>query len=179
MTDDNNLTDEQLLRAIKQSDPEAFNKLFQKYFTQLIRFCWYRVHDIDTSRDLVQEIFVRVWLKRQMLNPDKSIKAYLYKSLNNLIINESKLSSSQTIPLDEIEKTKGSSEINRLEFKIDIQNALDKLPLKLKTVYTLSRFEGFDYAEIAEICNISKKAVEKRMSKAFILLRKFFSEKHP
>jgi len=178
MTDDNSLTDEQLVKAIRKNDPEAFKKLFQKYFAQLIRFCWYRVHDMDTSRDLVQEIFVRVWLKRHMLNPDKSIKAYLYKSLNNLIINQSKLSFFQTISLEELPTAKNISEENNHEFNIDIQNALSKLPQKLKTVYMLSRFEGFDYSEIAEMCSVSKKAVEKRMSKAFILLRKFFSEKH-
>jgi RNA polymerase sigma-70 factor (ECF subfamily) len=55
---------------------------------------------------------------------------------------------------------------------MDIQNALNKLPEKIRTVYILSRIEGYNYSEISNICEISTKAVEKRMSKAFRLLQK-------
>ena len=65
-----------------------------------------------------------------------------------------------------------------IELKLDLENALNKLPEKLRTVYLLSRLEGYKYAEIAEICNISIKAVEKRISKAFTLLRKIFTNKN-
>ena len=65
-----------------------------------------------------------------------------------------------------------------LELKLDLQNALNRLPEKLKTVYMLSRLDGYKYAEIAEICGISIKTVEKRMSSAFIQLRKTFGNKY-
>jgi RNA polymerase sigma-70 factor, ECF subfamily len=168
-------TNERLVNAIRQDDTEAFKELFKTYFASLIRFSWYRVHNMETSRDLVQDLFTRVWLKRHTLDPNKSIKAYLYKALNNLIINHINLSSSKTIPLDDIEGVWKHTDGNDFVIMIDIKKALEKLPPKLKTVFMLSRYDGYDYAEIAEICNISKKAVEKRMSRAFILLRKFFS----
>jgi RNA polymerase sigma-70 factor, ECF subfamily len=175
MQQSNPPTDESLVNAIRQDDTEAFKVLFKTYFAPLIRFCWYRVHSMETSRDLVQDVFMRVWLKRYSLDPGKSIKAYLYKTLNNLIINHVNLSSSKTIPLDEIEEIKEYADAKEIETMIDIEKALDKLPAKQRSVFMLSRFDGFDYAEIAEICGISKKAVEKRMSKAFTLLRKFYS----
>ena len=53
-----------------------------------------------------------------------------------------------------------------------MRTAIQKLPDKLKTVFILSRIEGYKYNEIAEICGISIKAVEKRMSKTFNILRK-------
>lgn len=168
-------TDEKLVNAVKEDDTEAFKQLFKTYYAPLIRFCWYRVHCMDTSRDLVQDLFARVWMKRHTLDPNKSIKAYLYKALNNLIINHINLSSSKSIPLEEVEQVKEYSSGREIESLIDIRKALDKLPPKLKTVFLLSRYDGYDYAEIAEICGITKKAVEKRMSKAFVLLRKFFS----
>jgi RNA polymerase sigma-70 factor, ECF subfamily len=169
-------TDESLVNAIRQDDTRAFKDLFKTYYAPLIRFCWYRVHCMETSRDLVQDLFTRVWLKRHTLDPNKSIKAYLYKALNNLIINHINLSSSKTIPFDEILEEKTQSNGSELESMIDMQKALDQMPPKLRTVFMLSRFEGYDYSEIAEICSISKKAVEKRMSRAFVILRKFFSE---
>ena len=164
--------DEQLVEAIRKNDQEAFRDLYYKYFEKLIRFAWYRLHSIETSRDLVQELFFRVWKKREGLNPQKSIKAYLYKSLNNLIINHFKLSSSQTSSLITLDERKTKME-EAQDIVIDIQTAINHLPEKLKTVFILSRTEGFKYAEIAEICNISVKAVEKRMSKAFVLLKKY------
>lgn len=168
-------TNERLVNAIRQDDTEAFKELFNTYFAPLIRFCWYRVHSMEISRDLVQDLFTRVWLKRHTLDPNKSIKAYLYKALTNLIINHINHSSSKTIPLEDIEGAGKHTDGNEYELMIDVKKALEQLPLKLRTVFMLSRYEGFNYAEIAEICNISKKAVEKRMSRAFILLRKFFS----
>ena len=133
---------------------------------------------METSRDLVQETFYRVWIKRKNLNPQKSIKAYLYKTLTNLIINHKKLHSSNNVPFENITEDMKTSDSNNLELQLDLLKSLNQLPEKLKTVYMLSRFDGFNYVEIAEICNISIKAVEKRMSKAFILLRKIFSPKY-
>ena len=169
-------TDKELAEAIIQNDPDAFKQLYCRYFQLLIRFAWYRLHSMETARDLVQELFSRIWIKRNWINPDKSIKAYLYKSLNNLIINHSKLHSSQTKSIENINEEKVPADEIEIESKIDFQNAIDRLPEKLKIVYTLNRYEGYKYSEIAEICNISVKAVEKRMSQAFEILRKTLSD---
>ena len=67
---------------------------------------------------------------------------------------------------------KTANEETSIDSKIDIESSIERLPEKLKTVFLLSRIEGFKYSEISEICNISVKAVEKRMSKAFQILRK-------
>ncbi|MGE5805882.1 MAG: RNA polymerase sigma factor [Ignavibacteria bacterium] len=163
--------DSELTRLIKEGNEEAFKNLFCKYFKVLVRYAWYRTNSIELSRDLVQEIFFNVWIKRNLLNPQKSIKAYLYKSLINSIIDQKKLSSSKNISLDKIKNT--ADEIS-LENNIDIRNAVNKLPEKLKTVYILSRIEGYKYTEIAELCNISVKTVEKRMSHVFDFLKKLF-----
>jgi RNA polymerase sigma-19 factor, ECF subfamily len=169
-------SDEQLVKAIGNSDHEAFKKLYYKYFPLLIRFAWYRLHSIDISRDLIQEVFTRIWNKRHNLNPDKSIKAYLYKSLNNLIINFQKLSSSKNKSIEDLRGEQNLKEQIDLDMKIDVQAAVQNLPEKIKTVFILSRIEGYKYNEIAGICNISVKAVEKRMSKAFNLLREIFNK---
>ena len=166
----NDTADEKLVEAIKENDHDAFKILYYRYFQKLIRYAYYRLHSVETARDLVQELFFRVWTGRERLNPQKSIKAYLYKSLNNLIINHLKLSSSKTSSLTEIDERKIKIEEIQ-DNRIDIQNIIKKLPEKLKTVFILSRVEGYKYSEIAEICNISVKAVEKRMTKVFVLLR--------
>jgi RNA polymerase sigma-70 factor (family 1) len=169
-------SDDQIVKAIRENNHEAFKNLFDKYYKPLVRFCWYRIYSMEISQDLVQELFFKIWVHRKRLDPDRSIKAYLYRSLTNAIINHTKLSSTHSSSLDNIDEGKYTSEQNNLEEKLDIQNAISKLPEKLKNVYLLSRVDGYNYKEIAELCNITVKAVEKRMSKAFIILRKCFSK---
>ena len=176
--DNNHISpDEPLIKAIKNNDTDSFKQLYLKYFPQLIRYALYYTHSMDLSREMVQELFTRIWMKRHLLNPQKSVKAYLFKTLHNIIINEKALHSSRNISLDEIKETDSQDETD-IELRIDIKNAIDSMPEKLKTAYLLSRMEGLKYNEIAQICEISEKAVEKRMSKAINILRKKFLEKY-
>jgi RNA polymerase sigma-70 factor (ECF subfamily) len=170
------MTDQDLVIAIKLHDQAAFKELYYKYFKNLIRFAWYRLHSTETSRDLVQEVFYKIWSNREHLDPSKSIKAYLYKMLGNMIINQIALSSSNTVSLDAIKEEDKSDNQKNIDLRIDIQIAIENLPDKLRHVYTLSRIEGFKYNEIAEICGISVKTVEKRMTQAFVKMRKIFIE---
>ena len=130
------------------------------------------------ASDLVQELFFKIWIGRKNINPEKSIKAYLYKSLNNLVINQLKHSSSQTYSYESIGDEKRIAETKDIEMEMDVKKALEKLPEKVKTVYLLSRLEGYKYQEIAEICEISVKAVEKRMAKAFEIMKKIFNKNY-
>ena len=177
--DNNHISpDEPLIKAIINNDTDSFKQFYLKYFPLLLRYALYHTHSMDLSREMVQELFVRIWIKRHFLNPQKSVKAYLFKSLHNIIINKRALHSSRNISLDEIKKNSNSQGESDMELKIDIKAALDNMPEKLKIVYLLSRVEGFKYNEIAQICEISEKAVEKRMSKAVNILRKKFLGKY-
>ncbi len=173
---DSEPADEVLVEAIRHDDREAFKQLYFKYYRMLFRFALYRLHSVETASDLIQDIFLKLWVRREKLNPAKSIKAYLYKSLSNSIINHSKLHSSQTTSFGNISDHKILNDENDPNIKIDVQNAVNQLPEKLRKVYLLSRMEGYKYYEIAEICSISIKAVEKRMSKAFEILRKILNK---
>lgn len=170
----NTAGDKELIVEIKESSQHAFKILFTKYHKPLFDFCLYRRIHLDIAKDLVQDIFTYIWQSRDNLDPEKSIKSFLYTSLTNKIINHVKHSSSKTLQLDESISIKDINRKDALEIKIDIYSAIENLPEKLKTVFMLSRIEGFKYSEISEICNISVKAVEKRMTKALQILRKSF-----
>ena len=171
-------SDESLVKAIVNGDAESFKQFYFKYFPSLIRYALYHTHSMDLSCEMVQELFTRIWIKRNLLNPQKSVKAYIYKALHNIIINEKMLHSSRNISLENLKRDRDSGDNADIDLKIDAAEALNSLPEKIKTVYLLNRSEGFKYREIAEICNISEKAVEKRMSKAISILKKKFPLKY-
>lgn len=168
----NRKSDSDLLEKIRNGDSNAFRILFFRYHQKLVDFSYYRTKNLEVSKDLVQEIFTKTWISRENLDPKKSIKSYLYKSLTNQIINFFNSSSAKTLKFDDSILRSSSNHNDDLENKIDIFTAIEKLPEQLKTVFMLSRIEGFKYSEIAEICSISVKAVEKRMTKCLKILRK-------
>lgn len=143
----------------------------------MVSFAWNRTGSTDLAREHVQELFTRVWIKRHLLAPEKQIKAYLYTALNNIIINYNKLHVNKSKSLDSVCLDYMLKNLRDEDIRIDVKYALKKLPDKVREVFLMSRIDKFSYAEIAEICNISIKTVEKRMSKAIYLLRKLFNSK--
>lgn len=170
-------SDERLISAIKSDDHNSFKELFDKYYYSLIRYAWCYLHSLEDSRDIVQELFVKLWINRNNLDPSKSIKSYMYKSVKNFVINKIKSASNKIISNGFSEDIYYKETSGNLDDLIDLKNVLEKMPIKLKEIYILSRIEKYKHAEIAEICGISIKTVEKRIFKMFEFLRKNLS--HP
>ena len=168
MKDDSSYSDEQLVESIKNSDVDAFKSLYYRYYKNLYHFLCMRTNSLESAKDLVQEIFARLWQNRRNLSKKKSIKAYLFRIANNLVIDSYRKKSSQQKVMSESKKNITD---NSLESITAIKLAIDKLPEKLRNVFILSRYHGFKYSEIAQICKISVKTVESRISQAFKILR--------
>jgi RNA polymerase sigma-70 factor (ECF subfamily) len=164
--------DPQLTEAICSSDAAAFKILFYRYYEQLYYFLCQRIHSSDLARDFVQEVFTRVWQTRERLDSKQSIKAYLYRIANNLVIDHLRKRVSQ-VQYQREHYHKTASQEGVWDTKLSVQDAVSRLPVKLLTVFILSRHQGLTYNEIAEACQISVKTVESRMSQAFRLLREF------
>lgn len=174
---DHQYDDKELVEKIKQSCSKSFQLIFMKYYEVLYRFIWLHTYDSEIARDILQDVFIRVWDNRQRLDKNKSFKAYLYQISNNLVIDmvrknktkEKMIKTNQSLNYYESEE--------QYYTNIDIQNAMNKLPEKLRTVVILSRFEGLNYMEIAEICNVSFQTISYRFNQALKLMGKYLSEK--
>ncbi|WP_020529131.1 RNA polymerase sigma-70 factor [Flexithrix dorotheae] len=167
------------LSELLHTDKEKFMELlFKSYYSQLCNFVFQMVKERDTAEDIVQEVFLKVWKNKENLDPEKSIKGYLYRSASNATLNflekhqrnvpmeESHLQSSE-LTKNETEETLGVKEIEE-----KISQAIDTLPPQAKTSFIMSRYEEMSYAEIAEALGISVKTVEKHMGRALSQLRK-------
>ena len=175
MKDLSSLPDNKLSQAIKSSNSAAFKTLYFRHYESLYNFVWYRTYSAELAKDILQETFTRLWQNRKKLNVNKSIKAYLYRIANNLIIDYNRKNTSKRSYLSKLERENYSDNEQFIDTELSLKTALDNLPEKLRTVFTLSRYQGLKYSEIAEVCNISIKTVEKWMSQALQLLREELS----
>jgi len=165
------MTDRELSIKIKDSDQIAFKILYLRYYDAIKRYIWYKFYLKDQVEDLVQEVFLRLWNHRENVKPDMSIKAYLYRTASNLMIDMFRKRSSKAAFLAET-KSRVVHEENRLDTSLTLQKIIGGLPQKEREVLELSRFQGLKYKEIAEVFGISVKTVESRMTRAFKYLRK-------
>ncbi|MFQ5676141.1 MAG: RNA polymerase sigma-70 factor [bacterium] len=165
-------SDEQLSLRIKRADADAFQHLYHRYFETLFAYLWRRTRDGEVSKDLAQETFLKLWTHRRSLDPAKSIKAYLYRIANNLSIDhQRKQSLEAAYAAREAQLGKAVMQQESPELTEAVHLAIANLPDAIRVVFTLNRFEGLKYREIAETLDISVKTVESRMSKALKILQ--------
>ena len=167
-------SDETLCLRIKNGDETAFKALFDRYYESLYRFFCRRGMDYPVAEDMAQDIFVRVWQKRNGLNPTKSIKSYLFQAGANEIGMHLRKKSVRDAHAKDVQFQHNGRSISPTEFdqKAYIEKTIQSLPEPLRHVFILHRYDELSYKEIAQLQGISIKTVESRMSKALKYLRK-------
>ena len=165
------------IHALKKGSVEAFNLCYDMYFSSLCAYANLILHNHEVAEEIVQEIFVNIWIKRNDLPVHTSLKAYLLKSVKNDCLDHLRhLKVKENYAVNFL---KESSELYEEVFydliNNDIQKSLDraieKLPTQCREVFTLSRFNYLSYREISDKLNISIKTVENQISKALKIVR--------
>ncbi len=131
------------------------------------------VGDSDSAHDVVQEVFIKLWNKKEEIQSILNPKAYLFKSVINTSITYLEKNKNK-VRLGELKvasQLTSDSELVTKELEGKINEALNALPAKCKAIFILSRFEGMKNKEIAEHLDISLKTVENQMGIAFKKLR--------
>ena len=83
----NEITDRLILEALRDGRKEAFEMMFRDWYTPLCRFARTLLQDSDESEEVVQQVFVTVWEKRQEIAIELSVKAYVYRAVRNACLN--------------------------------------------------------------------------------------------
>ena len=177
----NREVDMALLNGILQNDPQAFELLFRKYYAPMCLFAANYTHDMDSAREVVQDLFVYLWENRATVRIEHSVKAYLASAVRRNSIRFMQQCRS-TLPLDALpeddhlaDKLHDSLELDELYRQL--LHDIEQLPEQCKKIFKLSRFEDMKYADIADSLHISVKTVEAQMSKALKLLREKFEKR--
>jgi RNA polymerase sigma-70 factor, ECF subfamily len=155
-----------------------FEELFKGLFKPLCGFAIKYTGDLDTSKNLVHEVFIQLWEKFDSLPPDTNYKSYCYTAVRNRCLNHirdtKKFVSIENVQEHRVRELNTPMEAAELGDKIEA--AIASLPEKCRQVFELSRIEGLKYGEIAAKMNISVKTVEAQMSKALGIMRDHLGE---
>jgi len=149
--------------------------VFSEWGRPIRNFLHYKIGDLSQAEDLAQEAFLRLWQACGKVAPDKA-KAYLFTVANNLFLDQVKhqrvvYKFQQRTTVKTTTSESPEYLLEAAEFEERLRSAIARLPEKNRTVFLLNRIDRLTYQEIADRIGISKKAVEKRMSKALVELR--------
>jgi len=166
-----------LILRIKEGDAGAFEELFGTHCRALIRFAVRLDGENETAEGIVQDVFVRIWHGRTRLNPDLSLKAYLYQAVKNQSLQHLrhlKIVNRDPRQQETVPEAPHSpeAEVVLQEVARAVYDAVSELPPHRRMIFTLSKYDHYTYAEIAEIQEISIKTVETQMGRALKYLRK-------
>lgn len=153
---------------------KKFSKFFLDNSTLLRNYMYYKCGDKEFANDIVQDAFLKFWDNCKKVIPGKA-KSFLFTIANNLFLNEyakSKVALTfKSIPQKKYTHETPEFLLEEKEYGAKLQKALSNLSEAQRTAFLMNRIEGKKYKEIAEILEISVKAVEKRIHNALISLR--------
>lgn len=165
---------------------ESFRQAFQLYYQPLCQYASTLVKEPHACEDIVQEIFLRVWEKKQELIASGELRFYLYAAVRNNCLSHLEKTRKSVVtgyngeePVAEHTEPMPEKGKEPQDFNALVTEALDRLPPKCREVFVMSRMSKFTYQQVADTLGISIKTVENQMGKALKMMRAFIKEKQP
>ncbi|MDN5214840.1 RNA polymerase sigma-70 factor [Fulvivirgaceae bacterium BMA12] len=172
-------SDKTLISSIKQNDQKALELLYEKYFYSLCNFAFNFVKNAEVSEEIVSDIFLNIWLKRDVLDIKSNCKSYLFIAVKNQSLNHLNKNKVKFEALEILDKTghitekSAHSKLYYGELEKEIEQILLELPTQRRIIFKLNRIDGLKYIEIAKILSISVNTVQKQMTEAVKFLASY------
>jgi RNA polymerase sigma-70 factor (family 1) len=164
--------DENTLIKVTQGDESAFAELYNYYKVPALRFSISLLKDEEEAENMVQDVFLKIWVKRDHIKPDYNFNSYLFTCLRNMAFDHfKKLEKNEFLRKQYVEMMKVAADDEKERRIHLIQTAIDSLSIKRKQILRLNIEEGKSYQEIAEFLRISKNTVKNQLVKAKQILR--------
>jgi RNA polymerase sigma-70 factor, ECF subfamily len=180
--------DTRLMLAVRDDEPGAFEELVERYQSRLVGILHHLVGNATEAEDLGQEVFLRVYRARKKYRARCKFSTWLFTIANNLALNSLRagrrkravpLNTSDSGPLgprpaERLVQDSGSQPSKRIqqqEMAVVVRQALDTLNERQRMAVVLNKFEDMNYAEIAEVMNLTTKGVKSLLCRARMNLR--------
>lgn len=176
-------SDQELLALMQREDQQAFNELYYRYYKLLCHKAFQRIPSNTVVEEIVQDVFVNIWIKAKELDVTGNVKAYLYATLRNKILHELRSETTRAYYYERIMQLTQAVEDHFLldnlyakETEARINEIIATLSPQCKEAFLLSRNEHLSYKEIAEHMHLSVNTVEKHVGKALHILKSKLNE---
>lgn len=175
-------SDSEIIRRIREGDKGEFETLFRSSYASLVRYAQTILKDTDSSEEIVQELFFRLWQDKEKLQIESSLKGYLFRSVHNRCLHFIEHQKVAERHAGEIAATADltvepvTEAIYFSELQVRVAKVLERLPQRCSEIFKMSRFEGMKYNEIALKLSVSLKTVEANMGRALKEFRKALAE---
>ena len=162
-----------LQQLVTAGDQRAFEDLYRLFFTRLFNFAMLYVHKKEVSEEIVNDVMMKVWNKKDDLSSVHNLETYLFVAVRNHSLNYLSQYSPYHIAIEPdslqgqlIHLNDPGAALEWKEIYFRLNQAIDELPDQCRTVFKLIREEGFRYKQVAEILNISPRTVETQLFRA-------------
>lgn len=172
------MEEREAISLLRQGSDEAFTTLYNQYWRQVYNFSRLYLVSSDAAREVVQEVFLKVWEMREFVREDEPFKGLLFIITRNLVFNQHRKSVNENFykvtVLAALEKSYEDveQEIEAKNLGEYIDMLIEELPPRRREIFILSRKEHKSYKEIAALLNISEKTVENQIGEALKFLKK-------
>jgi RNA polymerase sigma-70 factor, ECF subfamily len=166
----------QLAERIRAGDAAAFETFFHQLYPPLVAFLRHRTGSASAAEDLAQDAFVALWQKRADIDPDRSLRAYLFRTARNAATSHGRRRRLEErvrrwFRLDPAPIRAPDDHTSDGELRAALRTAIAALPPRCREVFLLARDAHMSYAEIANSLGLSPRTVENHMGHALRLLR--------
>ncbi len=169
----------EILDRIKQSDEQAFKLVYDELAPAIFNTAMLFLKQEEEAREIVQEVFIKLWDKRQSLSEIGSLKDYLFILTRNLVFDyfgkkaRNKKLLSLIAHLQQNSISNADHLVEEHLYNQLLHSAIQKLPPQQRKVYVLSKNEGLDYDEIASQMSLSRNTIRKHLELANYFVRQF------
>jgi len=170
------LSDIELTALLKEGDEAAFTEIYNRYWEKMASYAIRLTKSSDEGADIIQEMFVSLWNRRESLEVRGTLISYLIKGTRNLSLKyiEKNLTKHRFLERLSVVSQDFSSEIEEnlsaKELQQYVDGAVAKLPGKMKEIYLLSRDEQLTHREISQRLGIAEGTVKKQISNALKII---------
>ena len=163
-----------IIEKTKSEEGQAFEILFREYYSRLCAFVFKLTQNYSASEDIVQELFIKLWIQRGELEITESVSGYLYQASRNAALNflraeKSRQKSMQNMQVQEWQND--NNLIEQIEFSATLNQCISQLPERSRDVFMKSRFDGLKQQEIADQLGISVKTIKNQIWKSLQFLK--------
>jgi len=166
-----------LLQGIREGDDNAFSMFYKQYLPIVNKFVLLYVKSPELSKDLTQEIFIKIWEKRGDIPEIDSLKSYLFIIARNHTFTFLKKASAEESLKEKIILSSSSfcnsteDQIHSAEYASHLQRILNRMPHQTQKIFELCRVEEKSYQEVSTLLGISKDAVKKHMVRSMKIIK--------